>query len=152
MGVFLGSRKDHYAPPSPRKTAHDAKAKQKDKGKAKRPGGPKRQASVQIRYMSMLLDLDTIPRLDNILAAFFVWLLLAGYLVFPATFTSLKKAKPDPAKPEGKIEITLINVVKNAPLLWIAGIFCVIAALGMIRLAIKWRKVCVRPLLLERRS
>ena len=39
----------------------------------------------------MLLELDAIPRLHNILASFFTWILLAGYLVFPATFNSLQK-------------------------------------------------------------
>ena len=152
MGLSLVSRKDHYAPSSSRKAAHDVKGKRKDKGKTWLSGGSKRQVPVQTRYIKMLLDLDTIPRRDNILAALFVWLLLAGYLVFPATFTSLEEKKPDPTKPEGKIEITLINVVKNAPLLWIAGVCCIIAGLGMIRLAFRWRKVCMKPLLLRTRS
>ena len=52
-----------------------------------------RKPSVQTRYVDMLLHLDTIPRLDNILASLFTWLLLAGYLVFPATFISLSESK-----------------------------------------------------------
>lgn len=36
-----------------------------------RPAPPNRQNSVQTRYMTMLLALDTIPRLHNILASFF---------------------------------------------------------------------------------
>jgi hypothetical protein len=39
--------------------------------------------------MDMLLALDTIPRLHNILASFFTWILLAGFVIFPGTFTSL---------------------------------------------------------------
>lgn len=35
-----------------------------------RPGPLRRQTSVKTRYMTMLLDLDTIPRLHNILASF----------------------------------------------------------------------------------
>jgi hypothetical protein len=38
----------------------------------------------------MLLSLDTVPRIHNILASFCTWILLAGYIVFPATFTGLK--------------------------------------------------------------
>jgi hypothetical protein len=46
-----------------------------------RPTGPNRQNSVQTRYMTMLLGLDTIPRLHNILVSFFTWILLAGFVV-----------------------------------------------------------------------
>jgi hypothetical protein len=41
-----------------------------------------RQNSIQTRYMTMLLDLDTIPRLHNIYASFFTWILLAGFVIF----------------------------------------------------------------------
>lgn len=40
--------------------------------------------------MNMLLALDGIPRLDNLLASFFTWILLAGFVLFPGTFTSLE--------------------------------------------------------------
>jgi hypothetical protein len=46
-----------------------------------RPSGPNRQNSVQTRYITMLLGLDTIPRLHNILSSFFTWILLAGFVV-----------------------------------------------------------------------
>ncbi|MCJ1285619.1 hypothetical protein MMC26_004960 [Xylographa opegraphella] len=49
------------------------------------------QPSIHTRYVEMLLDLDKIPRLHNICASFFTWLLLAGYVVFPATFTTVNK-------------------------------------------------------------
>lgn len=42
------------------------------------------------RYMNMLLALDTIPRLDNMLSSFFTWILLAGFVLFPGTFTSIQ--------------------------------------------------------------
>lgn len=52
-------------------------------GSAQRPQYLARVPSVQTRYMEMLLHLDKIPRLDNILASVFTWILLAGFLVIP---------------------------------------------------------------------
>ncbi|CZT08633.1 uncharacterized protein RAG0_13624 [Rhynchosporium agropyri] len=48
---------------------------------------------LQTRYIDMLLQLDTIPKLHNILAGVFSWLLLAGYLVLPGTFTSIRNSR-----------------------------------------------------------
>jgi len=47
-----------------------------------RPPVLPRQNSVRTRYMDMLLAMDTIPRLHNILASFFTWILLAGFVIF----------------------------------------------------------------------
>lgn len=41
-------------------------------------------------YVTMLLDLDEIPRRCNILACFFTWLALAGYMFLPGTFISIQ--------------------------------------------------------------
>ncbi|KAH6631046.1 hypothetical protein B0J18DRAFT_476303 [Chaetomium sp. MPI-SDFR-AT-0129] len=45
----------------------------------------------QTPYMNMLLSLDRIPRLHNILVSFFVWILLAGFIILPGSFTSSKR-------------------------------------------------------------
>lgn len=45
----------------------------------------------ETRYIKMLLQLDQISKLHNILASLFTWVLLAGYIVFPATFNNIKK-------------------------------------------------------------
>lgn len=39
----------------------------------------------------MLLELDNVPKLHNVLASLFTWILLAGYIVFPATFNRLQE-------------------------------------------------------------
>lgn len=44
------------------------------------------------QYVNMLLALDSIPRLHTMLAGFFTWILLAGFVLFPGTFTSLQNA------------------------------------------------------------
>ena len=103
--------------------------------------GITRQPSVQTRYMNLLLSLDEIPRLHNIFASFFTWILLAGYIVFPGTFTSLEESgKFKGHKDVNAVERIVLNEVRNAPLLWVAGACCIIGVVGMIGLWIKWRK------------
>lgn len=93
------------------------------------------------RYVQMLLQQDDIPLLHKILASTFVWLLLAGYLVFPGTFTSLQKSvekNGDDAHNLGDQAAKLfVNSVKNIPLLVIAAVICGVAAAGMLFLAVK---------------
>ena len=99
-----------------------------------RPGVPQRQNSVQTRYMDMLLAMDTIPRFHNILASFFTWVLLAGFVIFPGTFTSLSKLDPDDPSAH-----RILEGVKNIPLLAVAGSCCGVGALGMCWLWWRWR-------------
>jgi len=101
-----------------------------------RPTAMNRQNSVQTRYMNMLLDLDTIPRLHNILASFFTWILLAGFIIFPGTFTSLSALADDPDLAPAS---SILSKVKHVPLLYIAAFSSGIGALGMIWLWWRWR-------------
>ncbi|KAH8655737.1 hypothetical protein BX600DRAFT_385525, partial [Xylariales sp. PMI_506] len=64
------------------------------------------------------------------------WLLLAGYLVFPSTFSSLSNAKI--LSNTGKAENYIVAAVQNVPLLYIASFCCGIATTGLIWLWIKW--------------
>ena len=91
--------------------------------------------------MDMLLGLDEIPRLHNILASFFTWILLAGYVVFPATFTSLNRSKnlAQVAEDGNEFEKSVLNTVRNAPLVYIATICCIVGASGMMGLWWRWR-------------
>ena len=41
-------------------------------------------------YMEMCTQANKVPIVDNILATLFSWLTLAGFVVLPSTFTSLK--------------------------------------------------------------
>lgn len=103
------------------------------------PKPPKRQDTLHSRYVQMLLDLDRIPKLHNILASFFVWLLLASFIVFPGTFTTIKKSIEDKNGQDwtDKTAEKIFKSVKNIPLLVIAAIMCSISAIGMSVLA--WR-------------
>ncbi|KAG4416753.1 hypothetical protein IFR04_010082 [Cadophora malorum] len=102
-------------------------------------GGLNRQNSVQTRYMNMLLAMDTIPRMHNIFAAFFTWILLAGFVVLPGTFTSLQTLEDKPEVSSSETASAILKTVKNIPLLVIAGSCCGIGALGMVWLWFKWR-------------
>ncbi|EGR45850.1 uncharacterized protein TRIREDRAFT_110651 [Trichoderma reesei QM6a] len=95
-------------------------------------------SSEHSRYVQMLLQQDDIPLLHNILASVFVWLLLAGFLVFPGTFTSLqasvdKQGDGDNDHTFSKEAAKLIvKSIKNIPLLVIAIVMCCISAIGML--------------------
>ena len=64
----------------------------------------------QTRYVRMLLALDNIPPLYNLLASFFTWILLAGFILFPGTFASWKD------EPSGSTLNTVVTVINHVPL------------------------------------
>ncbi|KAF7954240.1 hypothetical protein EAE96_005369 [Botrytis aclada] len=102
--------------------------------KSARPDGLNRQNSVQTKYMNMLLSLDTIPRMHNIYISFFSWILLAGFIIFLGTFTSLQSL-PSSSLPSDLPDATtqhILHAAKNIPLLWIASFSCGIGAMGML--------------------
>ena len=68
-------------------------------------------SQMDTQYVNMLLALDDIPKLHNILAKFFNWILLAGFVLFPGTFTSLKNLGGS-----GQVEQQLVNAVTSIPL------------------------------------
>ncbi|KAH6674291.1 hypothetical protein B0J14DRAFT_480571 [Halenospora varia] len=99
-----------------------------------RPILPGRRSTGQTHYMRMLLALDDIPRLHNIMASFFTWILLAGFVIFPGTFTNLQSSKTLDSAP---ISHTILHTIKNVPLLVIATISTSIGALGMLLLSLR---------------
>jgi hypothetical protein len=70
----------------------------------------------------------------NILAALSAWLTLAGFVVFPNTFTSLKASNTLGESEGGKL---VQRAIQNISLLWVAGIFCVIGILGTLLVSFK---------------
>ena len=66
--------------------------------------------------------------MHNIYAAFFTWILLAGFVIFPGTFTSLSKSLDtdnDTAK-------EFLERVKHVPLLYVAAFCSGLGATGML--------------------
>lgn len=77
----------------------------------------------------MLLGLDAVSPFHNILASLFVWILLAGYIVFPATFNSLQESSYDD-KADTKLKAQALVTARNLPLLYVAGVACGIGIVG----------------------
>lgn len=84
----------------------------------------------------MLLALDDIPQWFNLLASFFTWVLLAGFLLFPGTFTSLQEAASSDTTPE--FQRRILTAVTHVPLFVVAWLCCGIGAAGMIWLWWRW--------------
>ncbi|GLB41047.1 hypothetical protein LshimejAT787_0902620 [Lyophyllum shimeji] len=97
---------------------------------------PASRSQIETKYMNMLLALDDIPRLHNMLASFFTWILLAGFVLFPGTFTSLRNSQAGIGSSEvGK---HVLDAVAHVPLFVIAFLCCGIGAAGMCYLWWKW--------------
>ncbi|KAK3325478.1 hypothetical protein B0H66DRAFT_125124 [Apodospora peruviana] len=107
----------------------------------RRPLAPTNGAQTQ--YMNMLLSLDKIPQLDNILVSCFTWILLAGFVVIPGSFTSLKKLE---AKTQGEIipgspaANALLSSVANTSVTAVGFVCMGIGTTGAIWLGWRWRK------------
>ncbi|KAJ7705413.1 hypothetical protein B0H17DRAFT_1156819 [Mycena rosella] len=91
--------------------------------------------SQNTKYMNMLLALDGIPRVHNLLAVFFTWILLAGFVLLPGTFSSLQNAGTDVEN-----EKAFLDAVQHLPLFVIAFGCAGIGALGMLWLWWRWSK------------
>jgi hypothetical protein len=85
-------------------------------------------------YINMLLALDDIAPYWNLFAAFFTWILLAGFVLFPGTFASLKTENLTGTSAK------VLNYVQEVPLYIIAWICTGIGALGMSWLWYRWHK------------
>ena len=86
------------------------------------------QPSLSSRYLDMLVKVDETPFIRNLFASFFIWLLLAGYIVFPGAFTLLNKAN---ALDElGNVGKTVLTEAQRG-ILAVAGICCGCAAIGI---------------------
>ena len=95
-----------------------------------------RVPSVQTRYMEMLLHLDSIPRIHNIAASLFTWIILAGFLVVPGTFNTFKDSDEFQSASE---KSAIINSISNVPLLYVSACFCGSGVLGCLWLWYRWR-------------
>ncbi|KAB5572616.1 hypothetical protein GE09DRAFT_1100255 [Coniochaeta sp. 2T2.1] len=132
------SPKPEPTPPPPPSSPPSRSSTLVGEGDALPPFNPhSRSNNLQTRYMAMLLSLDKIPRLHNILAAFFGWILLAGFIVLPGTFTSndnaVQRATP------GANDVLNTVVQSSLPLSVVAAVCCGIGYLGNLWLSIRWR-------------
>lgn len=107
--------------------------------KPQRPGLERRRTTARTRYIDMLLGLDDVSPFHNLLASLFVWILLAGYIVFPATFNKLQRDDLD-EKADTDLKQHALDTVRNVPLLYVAAFACGIGVAGCLWLWWKHRK------------
>ena len=98
---------------------------------------PFQTPTMKTPYMVMTLQANEAPAQDNILAGLFSWLTLAGYVVFPGSFTSLKTSNSLDDSKGGRI---VKKVAQYVSLLPIAGLCCLIGISGTIWMWRRWRK------------
>jgi hypothetical protein len=96
---------------------------------------PQTTSTMETPYMAKSTQANQAPTWDNIRAAFFSWLTLAGYVVFPGTFTSLKTSQTLASSTGGRI----IQYTLKKGLLAIAGACCLFGTVGTSWLWYKWR-------------
>lgn len=106
-----GTQSIHKLTETPPSFPVPARAANEIRRTTQRPALPANyDGQVQTRYVNMLLALDGISPLFNILASFFTWILLAGFLLFPGTFASWEN------EPAGTPQSDILNVVNNVSL------------------------------------
>ncbi|KJA18265.1 hypothetical protein HYPSUDRAFT_45441 [Hypholoma sublateritium FD-334 SS-4] len=87
------------------------------------------------QYVNMMLALDDISMMYSILASFSAWILLAGFILFPGTFSSLQKTVTNKVG-TGAVPTNVIDRVT-----FIVAWACTgIGALGKLWLWWRWRK------------
>lgn len=95
------------------------------------------QNAVQTRYMVMSIQANQVPIIFDICAGFSSWLTLAGFVVLPATFTSLKTSKTLTGVAGGR---EIQEIVRNVELLPIAAILCCVGVASSSWLWWRWHK------------
>ncbi|KAK4168899.1 hypothetical protein QBC43DRAFT_252239 [Cladorrhinum sp. PSN259] len=96
----------------------------------------------QSRYITMLKSVEKIPRLHTMLAIFFAWALLAGFVIMPGSFTSVKRTVDEASG----IPINLGNNRKlilskaNTATMVVGFVLTVAGTFGTAWLALRWRR------------
>jgi hypothetical protein len=76
---------------------------------------------------------EDVPRTHNLLSGLFTWILLAGFVVLPGTFSTLEGIQSK----SGEFE-KVLHTIRNLPLLIIAFGCCGLGACGMCMLWWRW--------------
>lgn len=79
---------------------------------------------VQTQYVRMIVEADQVPWQYNVLASAAHWVLLAGYLVMPGTYTSLQKSDAvHNGLAQNEAGELILDTIQNPPLLVTACLF-----------------------------
>lgn len=87
--------------------------------------------------MAMSIQANQVPVIFDICASFASWLFLAGFIVLPATFTSLKNLKGLGSVSGGK---EIQDAVQNLELLPVAAILCCVGIGSSCWLWWRWQR------------
>jgi hypothetical protein len=87
------------------------------------------------KYKRMLLESHKIPWENNIFAVIFSWMILAGFILLPGTFTSLSRMRL-----EGEVDRVFQQLNNPIPLFVVSSISCFLGAAGTGWLWWKFRK------------
>jgi hypothetical protein len=97
--------------------------------------------TIETEYVRMLFELQDIHWLYNFMASLAAWMLLAGYLVIPGTFTSLQRSDSLTNRmAQNDAEKTILKTIQNPPLVAIAWSLLGIGAAVMSFLFYRWRR------------
>jgi hypothetical protein len=145
-----------YPPPAPALPRTDSAFSQSSSKKNNRLMDyrpPHRQARAilekapdrETEYMGMLLHQSQVIEKRpywNILAAAFTWILLAGFIVLPGTYTNFQKSDVIKAAQQDQSNVgnKILASIAHVGLLIVAGILCGIGFLGVMGLWLKWRE------------
>ncbi|KAL3484451.1 hypothetical protein BJX62DRAFT_248413 [Aspergillus germanicus] len=97
--------------------------------------------TVETEYVRMLLELQNVHWMYNSTASLANWMLLAGYLVIPGTFTSLQKSDSIEDKlSQNHAEKAILETIQNPPLVAIAWSLLSIGIGTICFLFNRWRR------------
>jgi hypothetical protein len=104
---------------------------------------PMRGESPEVMVMSdydrMCKESNDVPLLHNMLASFFSWILLAGFIISPGTFTKLRTAAT--SETDGSTAGRVVQAaVQNVPLIYVALVCSLAGTGGMYWLWRKWSR------------
>jgi hypothetical protein len=102
-----------------------------------RSAGDASTPSTSMRYMKMSAEANQIAKRYGFCAACCAWITLAGYVVLPSTFTSLKNASGLDSTAGGKI---VQDAVENIEMLKLASALCCMGTVGNCFLWYRWRR------------
>jgi len=107
------------------------------------PISPSANGPPRSQYINMLVALDGIPAIHNKIAGFFTWILLAGFVAFPGTFTNLQaKAAEEQTSGNaavGAAQSTTVGAIHHLSLFVVACSCSGIGALGMCWFWYRWQ-------------
>ncbi|KAI8717987.1 hypothetical protein NCS52_00876200 [Fusarium sp. LHS14.1] len=92
------------------------------------PGTGAQHAERLTPYKAMIVQAHEVPSAYCILAAVANWLFLAGFVVFPGTFTTISQATALGDSQAGRV---VQHAVQNMPLLVVGSLCCFIGGVGI---------------------